>query len=89
MLRPARLTCAAPCAGEACDSALKKLTDRDVHPICRIPLITNSREEQQLISQSHKPVVKLLINRHNNKYSYTRCVPTRTGVYSSPYDTFV
>ena len=63
-----------PSAGEACDSALKKLTDRDVHPICRIPLITSSREEQQLISQSTKPVVKLLINRHNNKYSYTRCV---------------
>ncbi|XP_043234728.1 BTB/POZ domain-containing adapter for CUL3-mediated RhoA degradation protein 2-like [Amphibalanus amphitrite] len=58
-------------AGEACDSALKKLTDRDVQPICRIPLITSSREEHQLISQSTKPVVKLLINRHNNKYSYT------------------
>ncbi|KAF0296771.1 BTB/POZ domain-containing adapter for CUL3-mediated RhoA degradation protein 3 [Amphibalanus amphitrite] len=57
--------------GEACDSALKKLTDRDVQPICRIPLITSSREEHQLISQSTKPVVKLLINRHNNKYSYT------------------
>ena len=30
------------------------------------------REEQALISGNNmKPVVKLLINRHNNKYSYT------------------
>ena len=44
----------------------------DVIPICRVPLITSPREEQALISANNmKPVVKLLINRHNNKYSYT------------------
>merc|ERR1719410_1610846 len=44
----------------------------DVVPICRVPLITSQREEQALISANNmKPVVKLLINRHNNKYSYT------------------
>lgn len=40
-------------------------------PICRVPLITSQKEELFLISTSTKPVVKLLINRHNNKYSYT------------------
>ena len=44
----------------------------DVMPICRVRLITSPREEQALISANNmKPVVKLLINRHNNKYSYT------------------
>ena len=39
--------------------------------ICRVPLITSFREESSLIGSTSKPVVKLLINRHNNKYSYT------------------
>merc|ERR1719348_1931033 len=44
----------------------------DVIPICRVPLITSQREEQALINGNNmKPIVKLLINRHNNKYSYT------------------
>nr|CAG4646539.1 EOG090X0CJ3 [Macrothrix elegans] len=56
----------------ACENALKrKERERDVEPACRVPLITSAREEQMLISTSAKPVVKLLINRHNNKYSYT------------------
>merc|ERR1719397_1627999 len=42
----------------------------DVVPICRVPLITSQREEQALITANNmKPVVKLLINRHNNKLS--------------------
>ena len=57
----------------ACETALKRRErERDVEPACRVPLITSAREEQMLISTSAKPVVKLLINRHNNKYSYTR-----------------
>ncbi|CAH0395048.1 unnamed protein product [Bemisia tabaci] len=55
---------------ESCDQALKKL-EREAEPICRVPLITSLREEQILINSTLKPVVKLLINRHNNKYSYT------------------
>lgn len=39
--------------------------------VCRVPLITSVREESALIASTSKPVVKLLINRHNNKYSYT------------------
>ena len=59
----------------ACDNALKRRErERDVEPVCRVPLVTSAREEQMLISTSAKPVVKLLINRHNNKYSYTRYV---------------
>ncbi|XP_048735079.1 BTB/POZ domain-containing adapter for CUL3-mediated RhoA degradation protein 3-like [Ostrea edulis] len=50
--------------------ALKNL-DKGVEPVCKVPLITSSREEQHLISSTQKPVVKLICNRHNNKYSYT------------------
>ena len=39
--------------------------------IIRVPVIRNAGEESILIRNSCKPVVKLLINRHNNKYSYT------------------
>lgn len=55
---------------ESCEQALK-LKHREVDPICRVPLITSHKEEQLLLSSTTKPVVKLLINRHNNKYSYT------------------
>lgn len=38
----------------------------------QVPLITSLKEEETLISSnSSKPAIKLLINRHNNKYSYT------------------
>lgn len=53
-----------------CDRALQN-KQKEPEPICRVPLITSQKEEQLLISSSQKPVVKLLINRHNNKYSYT------------------
>uniref|UniRef100_A0A1B6CQE3 BTB domain-containing protein n=2 Tax=Clastoptera arizonana TaxID=38151 RepID=A0A1B6CQE3_9HEMI len=53
-----------------CEQALMK-KEREAEPICRVPLITSQKEEQLLINSTAKPVVKLLINRHNNKYSYT------------------
>merc|ERR1712179_524868 len=60
---------------EICEKAVKNMKKdnlSDVEPICRVPLITSVKEEQALIqANSMKPVVKLLINRHNNKYSYT------------------
>ncbi|CAH1800620.1 unnamed protein product [Owenia fusiformis] len=52
------------------DSALKKKIE-DQDPICKVPLITSAKEEQALLHKTNKPVVKLLCNRHNNKYSYT------------------
>ncbi|XP_039747136.1 BTB/POZ domain-containing adapter for CUL3-mediated RhoA degradation protein 3 [Pararge aegeria] len=55
---------------ESCQQALSK-KEREAEPICRVPLITSHKEEQLLIMSTSKPVVKLLINRHNNKYSYT------------------
>ena len=62
----------------ACDASLSKMGwgeggwGGDLVPICRVPLITSQKEEQALINANNmKPVVKLLINRHNNKYSYT------------------
>ncbi|XP_063225206.1 BTB/POZ domain-containing adapter for CUL3-mediated RhoA degradation protein 3 [Bacillus rossius redtenbacheri] len=55
---------------ESCEQALLR-KEREAEPICRVPLITSQREEQLLLSSTAKPVVKLLINRHNNKYSYT------------------
>ncbi|XP_076452755.1 BTB/POZ domain-containing adapter for CUL3-mediated RhoA degradation protein 3-like [Babylonia areolata] len=43
----------------------------ELEPLCKVPIITCSREEQQVVATTSKPVVKLLYNRHNNKYSYT------------------
>ena len=44
------------------------------------------REEQALISANNmKPVVKLLINRHNNKYSYTGARDVYSSLFSSPW----
>jgi BTB/POZ domain-containing adapter for CUL3-mediated RhoA degradation protein len=54
---------------ESCERALE-VKKKEI-PICRVPLITSNSEENFLIASSTKPVVKLLINRHNNKYSYT------------------
>ncbi|KAF5283182.1 hypothetical protein FQR65_LT02694 [Abscondita terminalis] len=55
---------------DACNQALLK-KEREADPICKVPLITSQKEEELLISSTTKPVIKLLINRHNNKYSYT------------------
>ncbi|XP_044903884.1 BTB/POZ domain-containing adapter for CUL3-mediated RhoA degradation protein 1 isoform X3 [Felis catus] len=43
----------------------------NLSPLCLIPTVTSPREEQQLLASTSKPVVKLLHNRSNNKYSYT------------------
>ncbi|KAH9394419.1 BTB/POZ domain-containing adapter for CUL3-mediated RhoA degradation protein 3 [Tyrophagus putrescentiae] len=42
-----------------------------LEPICSVPLIKSKNEESMLLISSNKPAVKLIINRHNNKYSYT------------------
>ncbi|XP_076832560.1 BTB/POZ domain-containing adapter for CUL3-mediated RhoA degradation protein 2 [Brachyhypopomus gauderio] len=39
--------------------------------LCVIPVITSHKEEERLIQGCTRPVVKLLYNRGNNKYSYT------------------
>ena len=54
----------------AVDKQLDKLSD-DAHPISRVPVITCLDEERKIVSSSSKPVIKLLYNRGNNKYSYT------------------
>ena len=55
-----------------CENVLSRWREvSNTEAICRVPLITSLREESLLISSTTKPVVKLLINRHNNKYSYT------------------
>lgn len=70
LLTEAKYYCISELA-ESCEQALFR-KEHEVEPICRIPLINSQKDEQLLISNTTKPVVKLLINRHNNKYSYTR-----------------
>ncbi|GMS88233.1 hypothetical protein PENTCL1PPCAC_10408 [Pristionchus entomophagus] len=51
----------------------------DAHPrfdlemplIHRVPTVYTRQDAEALIKQSNRPVIKLFINRHNNKYSYT------------------
>lgn len=57
---------------DACENSLNRWREpSSAEPICRVPLITSAKEEAHLINNNGKPIVKLLINRHNNKYSYT------------------
>jgi len=57
---------------DLCDQQLSFWREpTSTEPICRVPLITSAKEEAVLINTTTKPIVKLLINRHNNKYSYT------------------
>ncbi|XP_051924753.1 BTB/POZ domain-containing adapter for CUL3-mediated RhoA degradation protein 3 isoform X2 [Hippocampus zosterae] len=55
---------------DECTAALQN--KETYEPLCKVPLMTSSKEEQKLIATSNKPTVKLLYNRSNNKYSYTR-----------------
>lgn len=55
---------------ESCERAMENKR-KENHSVCMVPLITSTKEENMLISSSTMPVVKLSINRHNNKYSYT------------------
>ncbi|GCC20293.1 hypothetical protein chiPu_0018861 [Chiloscyllium punctatum] len=55
---------------EECQAALQQ--KETYEPFCKVPVITSNKEEQRLIATSNKPAVKLLYNRSNNKYSYTR-----------------
>lgn len=53
---------------ELCHSSLQGTKEQ---PLCVVPVLTSTKEEDKLIQASTKPVVKLLYNRSNNKYSYT------------------
>lgn len=55
---------------DKCQKALKLKKDEQF-PVCRIPVITSPREAKLLVSRTRKPLVRLLFNRANNKYSYT------------------
>uniref|UniRef100_A0A8C6QB43 Potassium channel tetramerization domain containing 10 n=1 Tax=Nothobranchius furzeri TaxID=105023 RepID=A0A8C6QB43_NOTFU len=54
---------------DECTAALQN--KETYEPLCKVPLMTSSKEEQRLIATSKRPTVKLLYNRSNNKYSYT------------------
>lgn len=54
-----------------CEKALEN-RDTVLNPICQVPFITSEEERKQFVANATNPVVELLINRHNNKYSYTR-----------------
>ncbi|KAM6156091.1 BTB/POZ domain-containing adapter for CUL3-mediated RhoA degradation protein 1 [Rhynchocyon petersi] len=55
---------------EDCQLALQQKRE-NLSPLCFIPTVTSAQEEQKLLASTSKPVVKLLHNRSNNKYSYT------------------
>ncbi|CAH1232888.1 BTB/POZ domain-containing adapter for CUL3-mediated RhoA degradation protein 3-like [Branchiostoma lanceolatum] len=69
LLAEAKYYCMAELVDQ-CQTVLKR-KQIEADPICRVPVITSGREEQAVITTSNKPVVKLLYNRGNNKYSYT------------------
>uniref|UniRef100_A0A915PSA4 BTB domain-containing protein n=1 Tax=Setaria digitata TaxID=48799 RepID=A0A915PSA4_9BILA len=58
---------------QLCQNWLKVITKEDVEPagICMVPLVSTKKDCDRIVTSTTKPVIKLLINRHNNKYSYT------------------
>ncbi|OZC08437.1 BTB/POZ domain-containing adapter [Onchocerca flexuosa] len=58
---------------QLCQNWLKVITKEDVEPlgICKVPLVNTKKDCDRIMTSTTKPVIKLLINRHNNKYSYT------------------
>lgn len=52
---------------DSCEIALKMKKEREVEPICRVPLITSQREEQLLISTCTKVFIILLFFKLNSE----------------------
>ena len=48
-----------------------KRNSDDTDACCKVIMLTSAKELPNIISSVRKPIVKLAINRHNNKYSYT------------------
>jgi BTB/POZ domain-containing adapter for CUL3-mediated RhoA degradation protein len=46
----------------------------DTDACCKVIMLTSAKELPNIIATVRKPIVKLAINRHNNKYSYTASV---------------
>jgi BTB/POZ domain-containing adapter for CUL3-mediated RhoA degradation protein len=46
-------------------------TTGDIDACCKVIMLTSAKELPNIIATVRKPIVKLAINRHNNKYSYT------------------
>lgn len=46
-------------------------TTGDTDACCKVIMLTSAKELPNIVATVRKPIVKLAINRHNNKYSYT------------------
>lgn len=49
----------------------------DAESCCKVIMLTSAKELPNIVATVRKPIVKLAINRHNNKYSYTAYVFNR------------
>ncbi|CAF1075920.1 unnamed protein product [Adineta steineri] len=51
--------------------ARSRKTTGDTDACCKVIMLTSAKELPNIVATVRKPIVKLAINRHNNKYSYT------------------
>ena len=58
---------------DQCQTALQRKM-KEADPTCQVPIVTSHKEENDIIRNSTKPIVKFMYNRGNNKYSYTKYV---------------
>ncbi|CAJ0942607.1 unnamed protein product, partial [Mesorhabditis belari] len=58
---------------EICSTWLsaQRRSDTTLPSICYLPTVNTKQEVEAIINANKKPVIKFMINRHNNKYSYT------------------
>ncbi|CAB3402788.1 unnamed protein product [Caenorhabditis bovis] len=57
-----------------CEEWIQQQTLKAAHrddSVCSIMTVTSKEEADRVIATSNKPTIKLLLNRHNNKFSYT------------------
>jgi BTB/POZ domain-containing adapter for CUL3-mediated RhoA degradation protein len=62
-----------------------KQTRAETEAACKIIMLTSAKELPHLVASVRKPIVKLAINRHNNKYSYTASVRLFSSMNNKEY----
>ena len=73
LLQEAKFYCISPLI-ELIEQQLKTRSRKslaDMDACCKVIMLTSAKELPNIVGSVRKPIVKLAINRHNNKYSYT------------------
>jgi BTB/POZ domain-containing adapter for CUL3-mediated RhoA degradation protein len=73
MLKEAKFYCIQPLCNQIEQKLLlnKNSLSEPYYGAAIVPLVTSKADLSKILLSTDKPIIRLLINRHNNKYSYT------------------